>query len=113
MCGKMCNFAHKIEKNMHRILLSIGFCCISLVVNAINGRLFSSELLASSSVTDICQDNYGSIWIATDYGLSRFDGYHFTNYTFGQLFYMICRTSHKKTVSLQHTWQGVVKELRL
>ena len=80
VCGKTCNFAHKIEKNMHRILLSICFCCITLVVNAINGRFYSAELLASSSVMDICQDDYGFIWIATDYGLSRFDGYHFTNY---------------------------------
>ena len=65
---------------MHRILLSICFCCITLAAGAISGRFYSSELLASSSVMDVCQDDYGFIWIATDYGLSRFDGYHFTNY---------------------------------
>ena len=65
---------------MQRILLSICFCCITLVADAVNGRLYSTELLASSSVMDVCQDDYDFIWIATDYGLSRFDGYHFTNY---------------------------------
>ena len=65
---------------MHKTLLSFCFCCITLTVSAIGGRFYSSELLASSSVMDICQDDCGFIWIATDYGLSRFDGYHFTNY---------------------------------
>ena len=65
---------------MYRTLLTIGFCCIALMTKAINGKLYSSELLASSSVMDVCQDDHGFIWIATDYGLSRFDGYHFTNY---------------------------------
>ena len=76
----MCNFAHKIVEIMHKTLLSFCFCCITLTVSAIGGRFYSSELLASSSVMDICLDDCGFIWIATDYGLSRFDGYHFTNY---------------------------------
>ncbi len=65
---------------MQRILLSVCFFCITLAAGAINGRLYNSELLASSSVKEICQDSYGFIWIATNHGLSRFDGYHFTNY---------------------------------
>jgi signal transduction histidine kinase/DNA-binding response OmpR family regulator/ligand-binding sensor domain-containing protein len=48
--------------------------------NAINGKFYSSEHLASSSVKTICQDSYGFIWIGTNHGLSRFDGYRFTNY---------------------------------
>ena len=68
------------KSDMYRTLLTIGFCCIALMTKAINGKLYSSELLASSSVMDVCQDDHGFIWIATDYGLSRFDGYHFTNY---------------------------------
>ena len=65
---------------MRRILLSVCFCCMTLAVAAMSGKFYSSEQLASSSVMDICQDDYGFIWIATDYGLSRFDGYRFTNY---------------------------------
>lgn len=39
--------------------------------------------LASNTVSDICQDDYGYIWIATWNGLSRFDGYDFYNYATG------------------------------
>lgn len=63
-----------------RNILLILICFVTATTKAINGKLYTSELLASSSVTDICQDKYGFIWIATNYGLSKFDGYHFTNY---------------------------------
>lgn len=36
--------------------------------------------LASGSVRRICQDKRGFLWLATNDGLSRFDGYQFTNY---------------------------------
>lgn len=39
--------------------------------------------LPSNTITDIQQDDYGYIWIATWNGLSRFDGYHFYNYQTG------------------------------
>ena len=37
--------------------------------------------LPSNTVYDINQDENGLIWIATDYGLSRFDGLSFKNFT--------------------------------
>ena len=37
--------------------------------------------LAGSTVYDVCQDNQGFIWFATETGLSRFDGKYFKNYT--------------------------------
>jgi len=37
--------------------------------------------LPSNTVYDINQDDNGFIWIATDYGLSRFDGLSFKNFT--------------------------------
>jgi ligand-binding sensor domain-containing protein len=37
--------------------------------------------LPSNTVYDIEQDENGFIWIATDYGLSKFDGIKFTNFT--------------------------------
>ncbi len=40
--------------------------------------------LTSNSVSDIIQDKYGFIWIATWNGLSRYDGYSFYNYTTGK-----------------------------
>jgi hypothetical protein len=36
--------------------------------------------LPSSSIREITQDSMGFLWIATLNGLSRFDGYDFTNY---------------------------------
>lgn len=40
------------------------------------------EGLPSSSIRTITQDSIGFLWIATLNGLSRFDGYQFTNYHF-------------------------------
>jgi len=34
-------------------------------------------LFSSGLINSLCQDKYGSIWIATDYGLNRYDGYRF------------------------------------
>ena len=36
--------------------------------------------LSSTMITSICQDKAGYIWIGTEYGLNRFDGYRFTTY---------------------------------
>lgn len=45
---------------------------------------FSTEDgLASNAISNITQDDYGYIWIATWNGLSRFDGYNFYNYRTG------------------------------
>ncbi|WP_456378790.1 two-component regulator propeller domain-containing protein [Lutibacter sp.] len=41
----------------------------------------SNNGLPSNTVYDINQDENGLIWIATDYGLSRFDGLSFKNFT--------------------------------
>jgi ligand-binding sensor domain-containing protein/signal transduction histidine kinase len=40
----------------------------------------TNDGLPSSEVHDILQDQKGYIWIATDNGVSRFDGYKFKNY---------------------------------
>ena len=39
--------------------------------------------LASNAISDIVQDDYGYIWLATWNGVSRFDGYNFFNYRTG------------------------------
>lgn len=49
--------------------------------NAQSGRLFSSSReLSSNLVNQICQDSRGFIWIATEDGLNRYDGYTFHIY---------------------------------
>jgi AraC-type DNA-binding domain-containing proteins len=39
--------------------------------------------LSSNAISNMAQDDYGFIWIATWNGLSRFDGYNFYNYRTG------------------------------
>ena len=53
---------------------------MALPVCAQTGHFYPSSLFSSGLVSDLCQDKYGNIWIATDYGLNRFDGYHFTTW---------------------------------
>ena len=43
-------------------------------------RLFTSDRLSSNLITCICQDKAGYLWIGTEYGLNKFDGYRFTTY---------------------------------
>lgn len=38
--------------------------------------------LSNAGVNHILQDSYGLIWIATEHGLNRFDGYNFTIYRY-------------------------------
>ncbi|MGM9697449.1 MAG: two-component regulator propeller domain-containing protein [Prevotella sp.] len=67
---------------MNNLLTSILLLCSIYCMNvkADNGRLYSSDELSSSAVTTICQDRYGYIWIGTECGLDKFDGYHFTSF---------------------------------
>ncbi len=44
------------------------------------GLFYPSSRFSSGLINTICQDHYGYIWIATDYGLNKFDGYRFTTY---------------------------------
>ncbi len=41
------------------------------------GHFISSDRFSSSLISVLCQDRQGSVWIATDYGLNRYDGYSF------------------------------------
>ena len=43
-------------------------------------HFFSSDRFSSSLISEICQDHQGFMWVATDYGLNKFDGYHFSTY---------------------------------
>lgn len=56
------------------------FLLYSLMTFGQTGHFISSERFSSSLINDICQDKYGYIWIATDNGLNKYDGYRFTTY---------------------------------
>ena len=66
---------------MKRIaLFLIGMFAVLLQVRAQMGHFYFSERFTSGLVNKVCQDHYGYIWVGTEYGLNRFDGYRFTPY---------------------------------
>ena len=67
-----------------KIALAALFCFIGFTLNAqhYNFNSYSvSDGLAQSQVRDICQDQYGYLWVGTASGLSRFNGIEFINYS--------------------------------
>lgn len=63
-------------------LILYVFCFLS-ANGATYNRLYGIESLSSNLISSICQDSQGYIWIATEYGLNRFDGVYFTQYYAG------------------------------
>ncbi|MDD5824692.1 MAG: hypothetical protein PUD14_02195, partial [Prevotellaceae bacterium] len=72
MCNKF--------KSWARICVFAMVLAMPGVAAAINGTMYDCSRLASSLITRVCQDMYGFVWVATDFGLSKFDGYNFVNY---------------------------------
>ena len=64
--------------------LLLGLLCLMQMLAcfsyANSGRLYTSNDLSSSLIRCIIQDKYGFIWVGTNYGLNRFDGYNFSTY---------------------------------
>ena len=65
---------------MKKLLLFFIGVIMSVLAHGQTGLFISSDNFSSSLISDLCQDRQGSVWIATDYGLNRFDGYHFKTY---------------------------------
>ena len=66
---------------MRKIFISLlVFVSSILSAQVQTGHFFPADQFSSGLINDICQDRYGYIWIATDYGLNKFDGYRFTTY---------------------------------
>lgn len=67
-------------KYIKKCLAALIAFLASLMLWADGGELFTSGKLSSSLINCVVQDKYGYIWVGTEYGLSKFDGYRFTNY---------------------------------
>ena len=65
---------------MKRLYLTTALLLTFLLVMAQRGHFFPSDRFSSSLISHLAQDRQGSLWIATDYGLNRFDGYHFQTF---------------------------------
>jgi len=60
------------------LLLNYSWSTAQITNNYHNFNI--NEGLPSSQVYSITEDNYGYLWLFTDNGLSRYDGYHFENF---------------------------------
>ncbi|MGM9779294.1 MAG: two-component regulator propeller domain-containing protein, partial [Prevotella sp.] len=67
---------------MNKRHITIFFALAMTIVSAMadTGKLYTSDKLSSSLLTSVCQDKYGYIWVGSEYGLNKFDGYNFTLY---------------------------------
>ena len=68
---------------MKRFILFSIICFVQMLTcfsHAVTGRLYTSNDMSSSLIRCIIQDKYGFIWVGTNYGLNRFDGYKFSTY---------------------------------
>ncbi|MEG1586282.1 MAG: two-component regulator propeller domain-containing protein, partial [Bacteroidales bacterium] len=70
------------NKILFFLLLSVKLCLPGYSVNVSERFLFSNisldQGLSQSTVLDIVQDSLGYIWMATQNGLNRYDGYKFS-----------------------------------
>ena len=65
----------------HFLPLLLSYVLLSILpVRADEGLLFTADRMSSSSISCVTQDAYGFVWVGTDYGLNRFDGYQFGKY---------------------------------
>lgn len=60
--------------------------CLAVSIETFShtGQFISADRFSNSIITDLCQDKDGNVWIATDYGLNKYDGYEFTSYLHGR-----------------------------
>lgn len=63
--------------------LSVFFILLITLVSyslADNVRYFDPRLLTCNLLVKVCQDSRGNMWVATEYGLNKYDGVRFTQY---------------------------------
>ena len=70
----------KTQAGKFLLAIVVAVACLSTARAATYQRFYGTESLSSNLVQAICQDSRGYIWIATEYGLNRFDGVYFTQY---------------------------------
>ena len=66
-------------KAKRKLLLAL-MSVLVLSIWALTSRFYDSKQLSSTLVTSIVQDGRGYIWMATEYGLNKYDGVRYTQY---------------------------------
>ena len=59
----------------------VGFVASASAMQAPAGPAGKLFAVSNSHINKICQDHLGYIWLATDYGLTRFDGSETVTFT--------------------------------
>lgn len=67
-------------KPLSSIKLIVLCAAITVLARADTDKLYTSDRLSSSKIDCIVQDKYGYLWVGTEFGLNKFDGYRFTSY---------------------------------
>jgi ligand-binding sensor domain-containing protein/two-component sensor histidine kinase len=65
-------------------LLALGFLLVAstAMCEQLSSKTYSTpDGLANNRISRVVRDSHGYLWFCTENGLSRFDGYRFTNYT--------------------------------
>lgn len=69
-----------LKKHLRSCLIILFILMVGLPSWADRGRLYTADKLSSSATNFVTQDYYGYIWVGTQYGVNKFDGYRFTHY---------------------------------
>ena len=88
------------------------FYCFTFL--PLSAHLYTSDRLSSGLITCICQDRYGFVWVGTEYGLNRFDGYRFYSYTHSRTDSMTITDNEVSMLFVDHEgqlWVGCSKGL--
>ena len=78
--GYLCTIKHRLKGKMKKSLLLIVAVLTALMAVGQTQHFFTSDKLSSNQITQICRDQVGYIWVGTEFGLNKYDGYRFTNY---------------------------------
>ena len=76
-----------------------------LIVWTQTRHFYTSDRLSSNQITCISQDVAGYIWIGTEYGLNKYDGYRFTNYLNNRLDSASIQSNNIASLLLDHDGQ--------
>ena len=53
------------------------WACLTVMAQT---KFYTSDKLSSNQINNMCQDRVGYIWVGTEFGLNKYDGYRFTKY---------------------------------
>ena len=71
---------NRMRKFIATLLAFTALLFVAPKTFAMKGELYGADRLLSSRTLCVVQDKYGFIWLGTESGLNRFDGYRFTSY---------------------------------